>query len=299
MEPTTSKKEPNMHIEIDGDNLFINKKPCVLPATQEYLEEIIGSPSAKSGVDIVWKELGISTSPDQRGITNHITIHTAYSEMDAAPREEQEPFFSGVLIVDGKEIGEEIFESYEYRKYEISSSTDSDGKHYLLTIEYNEIFDKDPIKNETPKDLYKNIAAVEDPIEFKDFKFKLCVIQILMYEKNLIEPRFDVYEYVKQCKEREINLEDGGYESIPEITKYFEDLQISKKYIPEITEIRQDGSNEIYLNLVPNGNAEEFWVIESAEDINTFPALKKATLIFGDQEVFDQMKEKGVDVKWI
>ena len=60
--------------------------------------------------------------------------------------------------------------------------------------------------------------------KFVDFNFKLAVIQVLMYEQTMLTSPFDVYEFAKNHSLREINIDEEGYEIIPEVKEYFEKL---------------------------------------------------------------------------
>jgi len=51
---------------------------------------------------------------------------------------------------------------------------------------------------------------------FKDFNFKLMVIQKLIYEMEILIPKFNVYDFAKNYKTRSINIDEEGYEIIPE-----------------------------------------------------------------------------------
>ena len=78
---------------------------------------------------------------------------------------------------------------------------------------------------------------MSDPVKFKDFNFKLAVIQRLMYEQNVLTPRFDVYEFVKGYTARHIDVEKEGYAVIPEVRRYFEQLEVPAEALPLIQEI--------------------------------------------------------------
>jgi len=69
---------------------------------------------------------------------------------------------------------------------------------------------------------------MSDPVQFKDFNFKLAVIQRLMYEQNVLTPRFDVYEFVERYTARHIDIEKEGYGVIPEVRRYFKQLVLGK-----------------------------------------------------------------------
>ncbi len=128
---------------------------------------------------------------------------------------------------------------------------------------------------------FKPIAG--EKIEFKDFNFKLAVIQQLMYDKNLIQPVFDLYEFVENYQPRKINVEKEGYAFIPEVTAYFESLEIDRKLADEITEIQQDGGDDIYLNMLRFWSGEDdTFNIQSFEDIRHFKNLQSMNLFYAD-----------------
>jgi hypothetical protein len=61
----------------------------------------------------------------------------------------------------------------------------------------------------------------ENVITFKDFNFKLAVIQELKYNQKIISPKFDLWEFAKNYNERKIDIEKEGYEAIPEAINFF------------------------------------------------------------------------------
>jgi hypothetical protein len=44
----------------------------------------------------------------------------------------------------------------------------------------------------------------QDAVEFSDFNFKLAVIDHLMYELRLIKPDFEIFDFAKKFKGREM-----------------------------------------------------------------------------------------------
>ena len=152
----------------------------------------------------------------------------------------------------------------------------------------------------TPEDKYTIKDLNEEVIKFSDFGFKLSIIQELMYHKELIQPKFDLFEFVKWYTKREIDLEKEGYEPIPEVTQYFKDLPIPKKYAAEITEIYQDGGNAIYMQLLRFGEGwEDYWNIETIEDVKQFPNLKKAVLCYAENTIVEEMNAIGIKAEWL
>jgi hypothetical protein len=138
-----------------------------------------------------------------------------------------------------------------------------------------------PAKVYSDKYAYKKIAG--EKIEFADFNFKLAVIQELMYNKKLIEPEFDLYEFVDNNKEREIDVEKEGYAFIPEVIDYFKKLEIDKKFAGEVEEILQDGGDDIYGHVLRFWDGEDdTFCIRNFEDIKHFNNLKKMNLFYSE-----------------
>lgn len=79
-----------------------------------------------------------------------------------------------------------------------------------------------------------------------------------MYNKRLLKPKFDLYEFVEWYDKRKIDIDEEGYQPIPEITQYFKDLSIPNRLASEVTEIYQDGGNEVYMQLLRFGEGCEF-----------------------------------------
>ena len=142
---------------------------------------------------------------------------------------------------------------------------------------------------------------MSDPVKFKDFNFKLAVIQRLMYEQNVLAPRFDVYEFVKGYTARHIDIEQEGYDIIPEVRRYFEQLEIPAKALPLIQEINQDGGDEIYMQIYPFWDGEDdVFNIQSAEDAASLPNLKSVTLFYDDDErILEAFKQRGIAAQWL
>jgi len=138
-------------------------------------------------------------------------------------------------------------------------------------------------------------------IKFKDFNFKLAVVQVLMYEKELLEPKFDLYDFVEKYEDRKIEIEEEGYEIIPEAKKYFEDLVIPSELLIQIDKIEQDGGNEIYFQLIPFWDGEDdAFNIKSTDDLKLLPNLKKIILFYDDaQKMIGEFASKGIEAKYL
>lgn len=110
---------------------------------------------------------------------------------------------------------------------------------------------------------------------FKDFNFKLLVIDALMYQKHVLEPKFDVYDFAKTYTERSIDVELDGYDVIPEVQQYFEMFPLTKHDLAKVTRIVVDGALEIYQQIYPFWDGEDdSFALKSVDDIQYLPNLK-------------------------
>ncbi len=137
--------------------------------------------------------------------------------------------------------------------------------------------------------------------KFEDINFKLCAIQALMYNQEVLFPKFDIYEFVEKYKERKININEEGYDIIPEALEYFWQLEIPTDLLKNITEIYQDGGDDIYMQIAPfwDGEDDQFNIINTA-DVSLFPNLKKMTIFYGDdQSVLGKLKAQNIDAEYL
>jgi hypothetical protein len=142
---------------------------------------------------------------------------------------------------------------------------------------------------------------MSDPVTFKDLNFKLTVINALMYEQEIIQPPFDVHEFVAKHVDRKIDIEVEGYEVIPEVKAYFEAMELRPEQLAGITSLCQDGGDEIWLELCPFWDGEDdTFNIKSAEDAALLPKLKKITLFYDeDDAILKAFGERGVEAEWL
>lgn len=138
-------------------------------------------------------------------------------------------------------------------------------------------------------------------VQFQDFNFKLAVIERLMYEQGVLKPPFDVYEFVEGYAGRKIDIEEEGYEIIPEVRAYFEQLEIPAELLPLIEEINMDGGDIIYGQLYPFWDGEDdVFNIQSAEDAALLPNLTSVTLFYDqDRRILEEFQRRGIAAQWL
>ena len=110
---------------------------------------------------------------------------------------------------------------------------------------------KEPEKKTAKAQKYKLSKPTEPVLTFTSFNFKLAVLEVLMYEKGLLAPKLDAYEFAREYSRRKIDIDAEGYEPIPEIQKWLEQYPVPTRLAPEVTEIEMDGGSEIYTQLCP------------------------------------------------
>lgn len=140
-----------------------------------------------------------------------------------------------------------------------------------------------------------------ETVQFEDFNFKLAVIQELMYERDVLQPRFDLYDFVESYTARDIDIEKEGYDVIPEVRAYFEALEIPADALPEIEDLYQDGGNEIYMQLYPFWDGEDdVFNIQSAADADLLPNLRSVTLFYDeDERILEAFRRRGIAAQWL
>lgn len=142
-------------------------------------------------------------------------------------------------------------------------------------------------------------------LQFKDFGFKLAIINELMYMRDILKPELRAEAFIEKARGLEKGaaydvIEEEGYEMIPEIKTYFEELEITEDMVKDLHKIESDGGDEIYLELIPFWDGEDdVFDVKSADDTDLIPNLKSAVLLFdypGD-ELIEAFNAKGVNLE--
>lgn len=285
-------------ITCNNKSIKINDTVVSFPVHLNTLINIFGEPSFQEYNllwRIAWDDLGIYC--DYGTWDNILSIKLLINKTNKFKYLPKQLFDGQILINDISIFDLEFEYNIELKKHAIHKIKYK-GKGETLGFSISKNFNH---KEEIPKDKYLISKLKEEIIEFKDFNFKLAIIQDLMYEKELLKPKFDLYEFVDWYQERKIDIEKEGYEQILEVTQYFKDLPIPKKLATEVTEIYQDGGNEIYLQMLRfTDGTDGYFEIESKEDAQHFPNLKKVTLIFyNNQKTIDEFNAKGIKASYL
>ena len=149
------------------------------------------------------------------------------------------------------------------------------------------------------RESYKLKTTDGEVLHFDNINFKLAIIQVLMYDLEVLKPIFNIFDFAEEASE--LNIDTESMEIIQPALDYMIDLPIPKKYAEQVQEIYMDGGNEIYLNLIPQWDGEDdcFYLNEvSLKELQQFPNLKQATIISSNFEhVKKNFDKQGVQVK--
>ncbi|WP_299250750.1 hypothetical protein [uncultured Cytophaga sp.] len=303
-------------IYLSSTDFQINNVSFTFPIEIEKLRSVLVEADRvnilKNNSIYTWDELGILAYSKDGNNIESLCVEFQVKNYAFSPKNK----FSGTFNLDNKEIrsyykinkknriglfegdtsGAFVFNDmsvwFNFEGKEISMIQ---VKAFNLEVHNNEIE-----KNVVPKDKYVIKELEDEEIRFVDFGFKLAVIQELMYNKGLLEPKFDLYEFAKWYPHRKIDIEKEGYEPIEEVTEYFRNIPIPKKLALEVTEINQDGGNDIYMDLLRFGDGcETYWDIECIDDVENFPNIKTAILCYAKDKVLDGLNAMGIKAEWI
>ena len=130
-----------------------------------------------------------------------------------------------------------------------------------------------------------------------DFNFKLMVVNQLMYVDEVLLPKFEVREFAENYSGRAINIEEEGYNEIPEVRTYFEQLKIPMELLIDIKELKPDGGDHIYGELIPFWDGEdEHFDVQSIEDVKYLPNLKATNTMNFSKELVKELRSRKIKV---
>ncbi|MER5746476.1 DUF6892 domain-containing protein [Streptomyces sp. NPDC002225] len=117
---------------------------------------------------------------------------------------------------------------------------------------------------------------------FRDFNFKLLVIEKLMYEDRTLTPAFSIDELLSARGAR--SAMDYVYEQGLEFTvldesrAYFEALEISEELLATVETLLVDGGNRVYYHCSPVWDGEdELFDVASLDDLDLLPNLRRVS----------------------
>lgn len=306
-------------IVIKKDCIIFNDKKLFPPFDKSELEETFGKPEIHKinneelnyhSTISVWNNYGIAgylcnDNNTYKTLLIRISSEEVFNDIITG-------VFNGEIYVENK-----LYTECKWKEDIIASHVLKKGCFELSTFIANEI-DKVPDKfknfaikmsrlfeiayiEPTIKSTKYTLKKISEPVlKISDFNFKLAVIQVLMYEKNQLLPRFNAYEFAKKYKKRKIDIDEEGYEPIKEIVNWFKKIEIPVSLVSYIDEITMDGGNEIYTQIIPfwDGEDDYFDIKNITEDeIKQFSNLKKITLLpsKNNPKIIEKLKNYGIE----
>lgn len=307
---TSSKR---LVVNVVDEGVYFNDTLVTLPVEITELEKCLGKASRKednenaNNTSLFWDNYGIRAIVTEDDKLDNIMIFFSFWN---APLIDPIELFRETLLINGQDYKTAIkINENDYLFHEtfvgvtevvlgFIEETKESQTIYLISKKEKQPTQLKPQTNKykPQTNKYRPQKIKGEKIVFRDFNFKLAVIQELMYNQGLLLPKFDLYEFVEEYRKRNIDIEEEGYEPIKEVKKYFKKLEIDQVLAEHVTEIYQDGGNDIYLHIIPFWDGEdEYYDIKSYDDVRHFPNLKKMTLIGSDQEILKELREKGID----
>ncbi len=293
--PKKEKKE-SMKIELNEQGMWLDGHSLTFPTSITYLKSILGDASREYWDDnmwrVAWDDLGIYT---EYGVMDNVISLSFLQHPQEEVKYRSTGLYQGEIYLNGVSVrGRKDFDGkvgpWDLRALCYGLEGDRPIYSYQLGQNYSHVAPK------KDKNKYAVKNNVKDSLTFSDFNFKLAVIDELMYVQEVLEPKVDVYEFADLYKKRNIDIEEEGYDPIPELVAYFKALKIDKKWAEAVSQIYQDGGNEIYMTICPFWDGEDdTFTIESFADIDQFPNLKKMTLFQTEESVLDSLKAKGIE----
>ena len=291
-------------IDFTSKGLMINEQLIFFPIKISILNTFFGKPElVKTETDTIyiWQENGARGFSKDGQVLSELDIKILKTKQNEYFPQQN---FTGTIKIEGNNYldfvkitkDDYLFKEYSIGDFNLQIRLTKEEPKIIRSISFDKTENIRPTNEAIDK--YKTQKVINGKIEFEDFNFKLAIIEELMFTKDLLKPKFDIFEFVKVYDKRQINIELEGYEPIPEVIAYFENLEIDKTLAELVTEIYQDGGNDIYMNIIPHWDGEDdSFDIKSYEDVKHFPNLKKMTLLCTDEKVFEKLKVKGIEAQ--
>ncbi|XBB67721.1 hypothetical protein ABFU82_27050 [Nocardioides sp. WV_118_6] len=144
------------------------------------------------------------------------------------------------------------------------------------------------------------VEASGTPLVFTDLNLKLAVIDELMYQQGILEPRFSLTAFVQSYADRSIDLATEGAAPIPEVLAWFAQLPIDAALAAQVVrDLVVDAGNEIYQEIAPHWDGEDdAFDIGSWDDLDLLPHLESIDFISltPDAATLRSLRERGLEI---
>ena len=314
------KTHKKLEINLNNNSMIINGTSLAFPLSLKDIEAVLGKPDQvvkkeNKFIKYIYDKAGI-VFEHSFSIKNHLKKSKTYID--------EEHLISTVFLYYG-DVVKSMTGEKELPKQPCQAVVLSDGKspyffsdrqrvgdfNLILWTPYGTNFNGiaetitdtlsisyfPEVKHE--RESYKLKETDEEVLRFDNINFKLAIIQVLMYDLEVLKPVFNIFDFAEEVIE--LNIDTESMEIIQPALDYMINLPIPKKYAEQVQEIYMDGGNEIYLNLISQWDGEDdgFDLNEvSLKELQQFPNLKQATIISSNFEhVKKTFDKQGVQVK--
>lgn len=114
-----------------------------------------------------------------------------------------------------------------------------------------------PVPVRKPSGRWTHRAPAEPVLELASFPFRLAVVQELMYEQEVLGPRFDVHDFAQDQGARSFDPLASGDRTIPAVRTWFRRLPVPARLAEAVETLVLDGGNDVYLQLAPQWDGED------------------------------------------
>jgi len=120
--------------------------------------------------------------------------------------------------------------------------------------------------------------------QFRDFNFKLLVIEKLMYGRERLLPVYDLHGRLAERGIRDAAsyvLKNGLHEEVlPESRAHFEALEIPTELLARVEELCFDAGADVFRHCAPAWDGEDdLFDVRSLDDLPLLPNLRKVTFV--------------------
>ncbi len=124
---------------------------------------------------------------------------------------------------------------------------------------------------------------------FKDFNFKLIVLNSLLGKETSFSERLEeVIELASGCEEG-INME---------VLEFFQNVKLTEKDLESVTELVFDAGEDIYFLIYPEWDGEDdMFDVKYLDGIEKLKNLKDVEYIsLASEKLIEEIKERGINV---
>lgn len=118
--------------------------------------------------------------------------------------------------------------------------------------------------------------------DFRDFSFKLLVVEKLMYWDQTLLPEFSLREHMRahgvDDLDTYVDEKELEYTVLDEARAYFQALEIPAELLATVEELTSDGGHQVFMECAPVWDGEDdLFGVRSLDDLDLLPNLKLFT----------------------